>query len=912
MTEILQECLINNFVMIYIDDIVIYSKTWNEHLEHLDLVFQKIREAQMKIKLKKCQFCKKQMVFLGHVVSNKGISPDPKKLQVIREVPTPKNKKQLQQYLGLLGYYQRYIQNYANIVAPLYKLTGTKTRFEWNDELQKIFEKSKELLHERLQLIYPDFTKEFIIFTDASDKGMGGILAQLDEDGNECPIYFVAKAFKGAELNYTTTEKECYAIIFSIKKFYYYLTGRKFKIVTDHKGLQWLYRNKTINRRITNWYLQLQKYDYTIEYREGRKHTNADVLSRPPFIGITEIEDEIDHVELRKAQLEDENLKPIIDWLEKKEMLEDKEKAKKIEVMATQMEMIHDCLYHVWFPQRTKKSNQTILQIVVPAKWIDKIINENHESKFSGHCGFKKTYEKIKKKYYWLNQYTSVKKWIKTCHECQMRKPGIGKFGYLQVSKVSRPMERINMDLLELPKTEDEYKYVLVIVDQFTKWIEAFPIKSKSKEEIAEIFIKNIICRFGLPEEIVSDGGGEFNNNLMIEVCRILEVKKRITTPYNPKANGAVERINRIILDYIAKYGDYAQKHWNKQIPFMVFAHNTAIHEMTEETPYFLMFGKDPITPGEFGKVRVKNKILKEEWIENLELSRKLAKEKNEAMQLKMKQQYDKNRKELKLEVGMKVWKKENFQKADYKSKNNKKIADKRKRKLANRWTGPFRIIAKIGPVTFKIKSINNPNLIMNVHADKLKPCYSWISDEEWQEMEEGNEKLIETILEFDEKENTYLVKWKNFSNKENEWIPAERVPEESRNEFHKRTGAKQSVEKGRKKETEEDERTKDFETEENSKEEKKDKRSKKGKTLAWKIKKTSKPGESDGKSQEKIEKEHPRRSKRTRNFNGKRTYDNYWKEAANRLEQAEGRSRNKHKRNFKGRSVTVKRGNPK
>lgn len=200
----------------------------------------------------------------------------------------------------------------------------------------------------------------------------------------------------------------------------------------------------------------------------------------------------------------------------------------------------------------------------------------------------------------------------------------------------------------------------------------------------------------------------------------------------------------------------------------------------------------------------------------------------------------------------------------------------------------------------------------MNVHADKLKPCYSWISDEEWQEMEEGNEKLIETILEFDEKENTYLVKWKNFSNKENEWIPAERVPEESRNEFHKRTGAKQSVEKGRKKETEEDERTKDFETEENSKEEKKDKRSKKGKTLAWKIKKTSKPGESDGKSQEKIEKEHPRRSKRTRNFNGKRTYDNYWKEAANRLEQAEGRSRNKHKRNFKGRSVTVKRGNPK
>ena len=272
----------DKYVLVYLDDINIYSNTFEEHIQHLTEVLERFRQANLKLNLEKCHFCKKELTFLGHIVSEKGIQPDPGKIDKVKNFPTPTNVTELRGFIGLASYYHRFIKEFASIVEPMHRLLRKDIPYIWNEDCQKAFEILKEKLTTAPILIYPDFAKPFILHTDASYLGLGAILAQEDDEGNEHVVAYASRSLVGAEYNYSPTEIECLASVWAMKYFRPYIYLMDFILVTDHAALQWMMNNPNPNKRMTRWILTITDYPFQIRYRKGKKHQNADTLSRIP------------------------------------------------------------------------------------------------------------------------------------------------------------------------------------------------------------------------------------------------------------------------------------------------------------------------------------------------------------------------------------------------------------------------------------------------------------------------------------------------------------------------------------------------------------------------------------------------------------------------------------------------------
>ena len=267
---------------IYLDDIVIYGSSLEEHELKLERLMKRLREAQLKLQPDKCEFLRPEVVYLGHVISKEGVRPDNKKLVAVREFPRPQNIKNVRQFLGLAGYYRRFIKGFSDIAKLLTILTKKDTPFHWGEKQQDAFENLRKKLCEEPVLQYPDFTRPFIVTTDASGIAIGGILSQ-GELGKDKPIAYTSRVLNDAEQKYSTYEKEAVAILHAVTQFRPYLYGRKFKLVTDHKPLVWLQTSKDPTSRLTSWRLRLEEYEYEVIYKAGKTNVYADALSRNPF-----------------------------------------------------------------------------------------------------------------------------------------------------------------------------------------------------------------------------------------------------------------------------------------------------------------------------------------------------------------------------------------------------------------------------------------------------------------------------------------------------------------------------------------------------------------------------------------------------------------------------------------------------
>jgi len=267
------------FVVVYLDDTNVFSKTFDEHLKHLKIVFQRIRDAGLKLNIEKCNFWMKSLPFLGHIICEKGIAPDPTKIETVQKIQPPKNTTKLRSFLGLVGYYRQFIKNFSAIAQPLNQLLHKDEPYYWGSKQQQAFEKLKEKLVTAPVLAYPDFSKRFILATDASYYGFGATLSQKDRDGKEHPIAYASKSLQPAEQNYYATELECAAIVWAIEHYHSYLGATEFTLVTDHLALKWL---KTVEPkgRIGRWILKLQPYNFVVVHKPGRIHSNVDALSR--------------------------------------------------------------------------------------------------------------------------------------------------------------------------------------------------------------------------------------------------------------------------------------------------------------------------------------------------------------------------------------------------------------------------------------------------------------------------------------------------------------------------------------------------------------------------------------------------------------------------------------------------------
>jgi hypothetical protein len=277
------------YTMDYIDDINVYSKTWEDHLKHLRDVLERLRKAKLKINAEKCHFCTQEAHFLGHVVGTHGVAPDPEKIEKVDKYPAPKCLREVRSFLGLAGYYRKFIKDYSKKAKPLTNLTQKERPFEWTNDQQEAFEELKKSLTSQPVLKYPDFEKEFTLMTDASNIAIGAVLTQRDDQGKEHPIAYHSKGLSGCEKNWDTTNLEAFAVVNAVGKFRHYLHGRKFKIITDHSALLWILNtDKSANPKHIRWRLKLQDYNFEIIHRQGKYNSVPDALSRIDYNGISE------------------------------------------------------------------------------------------------------------------------------------------------------------------------------------------------------------------------------------------------------------------------------------------------------------------------------------------------------------------------------------------------------------------------------------------------------------------------------------------------------------------------------------------------------------------------------------------------------------------------------------------------
>jgi hypothetical protein len=274
---------IGKFVTVYLDDIMIYSKSFEEHIEHIEKVLMKLKEINAIIKLKKCEFGKRNIEFLGHIVGKDGLQPEVKKVEKIKNMKRPGSVTEVRSFLGLCSYYRKFMKDFSKIAKPLFNLVKKDNKFKWEKEQQKAFDILRTKLTEKPILEYPDFEKEFMLITDASGTGLGAILAQKNEDNKEVVIAYASKSLIGAKKNYPITELECLAVFWGIQYFHKFLVGRKFIVITDHAALKSLTKGKIPKGRRARWMMELQQYDFEIVYRNGKENKNADALLRLRF-----------------------------------------------------------------------------------------------------------------------------------------------------------------------------------------------------------------------------------------------------------------------------------------------------------------------------------------------------------------------------------------------------------------------------------------------------------------------------------------------------------------------------------------------------------------------------------------------------------------------------------------------------
>ena len=788
-------------LLIYLDDIIIFSKDIEQHFERLSEVLIRLKEAGLNLKPSKCELLKPEVLFLGHIVSKEGIHPNPKLIEDVVNWDVPCNVKDVQQFLGLCNYYRRFIHKFSDIASPLTQLTKKEVKFVWDSRCQRSFEKLKQVLCEAPVLSYPMKEGEFILDCDASDTGIGGVLSQLQE-GEERPICYASKKLDKQQQRYCVTRRELLAAVTFIHQFRHYLLGREFKLRTDHSSLRWLFSFKDPQGQMARWLEVLAQYNFKIVHREGKKHGNADSLSRQytgakpdecylanvaleqlPCQGCKKCQkmkesweqfhDEIDTViplvlqptqskqhgcrrettrgqkkkdaqsndntstineppegatstqpwigrytneEMSHMQQEDSDLSPVYKWLKEGQRCSRDESTRyspatrKLWLNWDNLCLENEVMYQRWlssegFPEK--------LQLLVPYILREEVLAECHSSILAAHFGIEKSTQTIKRRFYWYRLSRDVKRHIQECPVCDVNKhPHRPLRAALNDYRVGAPMDRVAIDIMgPLPISQSGNSYLLVLGDYFTRWMEAYPIPDQQAETVARKLVNEFISRFGVPLEIHSDQGRNFESELFQHVCSELGITKTRTTPYRPSSNGLVERFNRTLAQMIRNFIGDNKQNWDVHVPLLTSAYRSTINPATGFTPNFLMFGREVHLPIDLLYPRPQAEEPKEvhEYASNLidkmhscyQLARKHL---HEAAQ-RQKKDYDTRIVESQYKPGDLVYKRHHIHK-----------------KLEIPWQGPFVVLKPLGNSIYRITDKKKARV---VHHDLLKPYYS-------------------------------------------------------------------------------------------------------------------------------------------------------------------------------------------
>ena len=493
--------------LVYLDDVVVLGRSFDERLLNLELVFRRLREAGLCLKPSKCSLFRRKVQYLDHISSREGVAADPSKIEKVATWPTPTSVRETQQFLVFPGYYRRFVQDFAHIARPLHRLTERPATFMWTNECQGSFDELRRVLTSAPVLAYLDFNRQFILDTDASDTGIGAVLSQVDEGGRERVIAYRSRLLTKPERRYFVTHRELLAMVTFAKQYHPYLTGQRFLLRTDHGSLTWLRKFREPEGQLTQWLERLQELDFDIVHRRGKKHTNADALSRLPCrqcgreSHTSEIQGTISATsmqppesepvpELRKAQLADPILGPLLRGQEsgKKSSADElgslSRSSRRLLQIWDQLTVRNGVLYQRF---ETSEGTSAVTQTIIPEALREEVLTDLHEGDLGGHLGIDKTLTCLKNRFYWPWHYNDVCDCCQKCGICTARKrPSPKAHAPLTSIKVGYPMQLVAMDIVgPFPESPAGNTHILVVADYLTRWTEAYLIPNQEATTVA-------------------------------------------------------------------------------------------------------------------------------------------------------------------------------------------------------------------------------------------------------------------------------------------------------------------------------------------------------------------------------------------------------------------------------------------
>ncbi|KAL0537039.1 hypothetical protein IC582_026007 [Cucumis melo] len=723
MNRVFREFL-DTFVIVFIDDILIYSKTEAEHEEHLRMVLQTLRDNKLYAKFSKCEFWLKQVSFLGHVVSKAGVSVDPAKIEAVTGWTRPSTVSEVRSFLGLADYYRRFVENFSRIATPLTQLTRKGAPFVWSKACEDSFQNLKQKLVTAPVLTVPDGSGSFVTYSDASKKGLGCVLMQQGK-----VVAYPSRQLKSHEQNYPTHDLELAAVVFALKIWRHYLYGEKIQIFTDHKSLKYFFTQKELNMRQRRWLELVKDYDCEILYHPGKANVVADALSRKVSHSAALITRQAPlHRDLERAeiavsvgaitmQLAQLTVQPTL-----RQRIID---AQSNDPYLVEKRGLAEAGQAVEFSLSSDGGLLFERRLCVPSDSAVKteLLSEAHSSPFSMHPGSTKMYPDLKRVYWWRNMKREVAEFVSRCLVCQQVKaPRQKPAGLLQPLNIPEwKWENVSMDFITgLPRTLRGFTVIWVVVDRLTKSAHFVPVS------------------------IVSDRDARFTSKFWKGLQTAMGTRLDFSTAFHPQTDGQTERLNQVLEDMLRACALEFPGSWDSHLHLMEFAYNNSYQATIGMAPFEALYGKccrSPVCWGEVGEQRLMGPELVQSTNEAIQKIRS----RMHTAQSRQKSYADVRRKDLEFEVGDKVFLKV--------APMRGVLRFERRGKLSPCFVGPFEILERIGPVAYRLALPPSLSTVHDVfHVSMLRkyvPDPSHVVDYEPLEIDENlsyAEQLVEVL----------------------------------------------------------------------------------------------------------------------------------------------------------------------